>query len=61
MHVLVTLWGVPLTAHFARKGGYSGSEDYCAAVIILPALTVLENRDVPFGAIEICSAPSSAR
>ena len=28
MTVLVTLWGVRLTANFARKGGYSGVEDY---------------------------------
>jgi steroid 5-alpha reductase family enzyme len=28
MAVLVTLWGVRLTFNFARKGGYSGVEDY---------------------------------
>jgi len=28
MAVLVTLWGARLTANFARKGGYSGEEDY---------------------------------
>jgi len=28
MAVLVTLWGVRLTANFARKGGYTGMEDY---------------------------------
>ena len=28
MTVLVTLWGARLTFNFARKGGYSGTEDY---------------------------------
>jgi steroid 5-alpha reductase family enzyme len=28
MAVLVTLWGARLTFNFARKGGYSGHEDY---------------------------------
>ncbi|MFM9921154.1 DUF1295 domain-containing protein [Lacisediminihabitans sp. H27-G8] len=28
MAVLVTLWGARLTFNFARKGGYSGGEDY---------------------------------
>jgi steroid 5-alpha reductase family enzyme len=28
MAVLVTLWGARLTFNFARKGGYSGEEDY---------------------------------
>ncbi|MCU1585676.1 MAG: hypothetical protein JWM49_2232 [Microbacteriaceae bacterium] len=28
MAVLVTLWGVRLTFNFAKKGGYSGREDY---------------------------------
>lgn len=28
MAVLVTLWGARLTFNFARKGGYSGMEDY---------------------------------
>jgi steroid 5-alpha reductase family enzyme len=28
MAVLVTIWGVRLTFNFARKGGYSGVEDY---------------------------------
>ena len=28
MAVLVTLWGARLTFNFARKGGYSGTEDY---------------------------------
>jgi steroid 5-alpha reductase family enzyme len=28
MAVLVTLWGARLTANFARKGGYTGGEDY---------------------------------
>ena len=28
MAVLVTLWGVRLTFNFARKGGYTGVEDY---------------------------------
>jgi steroid 5-alpha reductase family enzyme len=26
--VLVTLWGIRLTRNFARRGGYSGAEDY---------------------------------
>jgi steroid 5-alpha reductase family enzyme len=30
---LVTLWGVRLTFNFARKGGYSGVEDYRWAVL----------------------------
>ncbi len=30
---LVTLWGVRLTFNFARKGGYSGMEDYRWAVL----------------------------
>jgi steroid 5-alpha reductase family enzyme len=33
MAVLVTLWGIRLTANFARKGGYSGVEDYRWAVL----------------------------
>ena len=33
MAVLVTLWGARLTANFARKGGYSGEEDYRWAVL----------------------------
>ena len=33
MAVLVTLWGVRLTFNFARKGGYSGMEDYRWAVL----------------------------
>lgn len=28
MSVLVTLWGARLTFNFARKGGYTGTEDY---------------------------------
>ena len=28
MAILVTLWGARLTFNFARKGGYTGSEDY---------------------------------
>jgi steroid 5-alpha reductase family enzyme len=28
MAVLVTLWGARLTFNFARKGGYTGTEDY---------------------------------
>ncbi|QEO09950.1 DUF1295 domain-containing protein [Protaetiibacter larvae] len=31
--VLVTLWGARLTFNFARKGGYSGVEDYRWAVL----------------------------
>lgn len=31
--VLTTLWGVRLTYNFARKGGYSGVEDYRWAVL----------------------------
>jgi steroid 5-alpha reductase family enzyme len=33
MAALVTLWGVRLTYNFARKGGYSGVEDYRWAVL----------------------------
>ncbi|MHC5796629.1 DUF1295 domain-containing protein [Lacisediminihabitans sp. FW035] len=33
MAVLVTLWGARLTANFARKGGYTGGEDYRWAVL----------------------------
>jgi len=33
MAALVTGWGVRLTFNFARKGGYSGVEDYRWAVI----------------------------
>ncbi|WP_432206665.1 DUF1295 domain-containing protein [Microbacterium phyllosphaerae] len=33
MAVLVTLWGVRLTYNFARKGGYTGMEDYRWAIL----------------------------
>lgn len=33
MAVLVTLWGARLTVNFARKGGYSGVEDYRWAIM----------------------------
>jgi steroid 5-alpha reductase family enzyme len=33
MAILVTLWGTRLTVNFARKGGYSGVEDYRWQVI----------------------------
>jgi len=33
MAVLVTVWGVRLTFNFARKGGYTGTEDYRWAVL----------------------------
>ena len=33
MAILVTLWGARLTFNFARKGGYSGVEDYRWAVV----------------------------
>ncbi len=33
MGVLVTLWGARLTFNFARKGGYTGVEDYRWAVL----------------------------
>ncbi|GAA2585583.1 DUF1295 domain-containing protein [Microbacterium binotii] len=33
MAVLVTLWGARLTFNFARKGGYSGMEDYRWAIL----------------------------
>jgi steroid 5-alpha reductase family enzyme len=33
MAVIVTLWGARLTFNFARKGGYSGVEDYRWAVL----------------------------
>ena len=33
MAVLVTAWGARLTFNFARKGGYSGVEDYRWAIL----------------------------
>ncbi|UYO97873.1 DUF1295 domain-containing protein [Microbacterium sp. M28] len=33
MAVLVTAWGIRLTFNFARKGGYSGTEDYRWAIL----------------------------
>jgi steroid 5-alpha reductase family enzyme len=33
MAALVTLWGARLTANFARKGGYTGTEDYRWAIL----------------------------
>src|SRR3954447_11920553 len=33
MAVLVTAWGARLTFNFARKGGYSGMEDYRWAIL----------------------------
>ena len=33
MAVLATLWGVRLTFNFARKGGYTGMEDYRWAIL----------------------------
>src|SRR3954451_6854568 len=33
MAALVTAWGVRLTVNFARKGGYTGMEDYRWAVL----------------------------
>ncbi|NYE19489.1 DUF1295 domain-containing protein [Microbacterium immunditiarum] len=33
MAVLATLWGVRLTYNFARKGGYTGMEDYRWAIL----------------------------
>lgn len=33
MAILVTLWGARLTFNFARKGGYTGMEDYRWAVL----------------------------
>jgi steroid 5-alpha reductase family enzyme len=33
MAVIVTIWGARLTFNFARKGGYSGMEDYRWAVL----------------------------
>ncbi|MEV7693326.1 DUF1295 domain-containing protein [Microbacterium sp. NPDC089189] len=33
MAVLVTLWGARLTYNFARKGGYTGMEDYRWAIL----------------------------
>jgi len=33
MAVLVTLWGARLTFNFARKGGYTGMEDYRWAIL----------------------------
>lgn len=31
--LLITIWGVRLTFNFARKGGYSGTEDYRWAIL----------------------------
>lgn len=33
MAILVTIWGARLTYNFARKGGYSGEEDYRWAIL----------------------------
>lgn len=33
MAILVTAWGVRLTLNFARKGGYTGTEDYRWAIL----------------------------
>lgn len=33
MNVLVIFWGIRLSANFARKGGYSGTEDYRWTII----------------------------
>ena len=33
MAVLITAWGIRLTANFARKGGYTGMEDYRWAIL----------------------------
>lgn len=33
MAALVTVWGIRLTANFARKGGYTGVEDYRWAIL----------------------------
>lgn len=33
MAILITLWGARLTFNFARKGGYSGMEDYRWAIV----------------------------
>jgi steroid 5-alpha reductase family enzyme len=33
MAIIATIWGVRLTYNFARKGGYSGTEDYRWAVL----------------------------
>lgn len=33
MALLVTAWGVRLTFNFARKGGYTGTEDYRWAIL----------------------------
>ena len=81
MAVLVTLWGARLTFNFARKGGYTGTEDYrwpilrarmnrwqfevfnlffivlyqntILLLITLPALTAFENRETPFGPLDV--------
>jgi steroid 5-alpha reductase family enzyme len=81
MAVLVTLWGARLTFNFARKGGYSGTEDYrwpilrarmkpwqfqifnllfivlyqnvILVLITLPAETAFENREKPFGILDL--------
>jgi len=84
MAVLVTLWGARLTFNFARKGGYTGVEDYrwpvlrerfgpakfavfnilfvviyqhaLLVLITLPALTAYENRQTPFGILDLIVA-----
>jgi steroid 5-alpha reductase family enzyme len=33
MAILITLWGLRLTFNFARKGGYSGMEDYRWSIV----------------------------
>lgn len=84
MAILVTLWGARLTFNFARKGGYTGAEDYrwpilrarmkrwqfeifnllfivlfqnlILVLIALPALTAYENRETPFGILDLAIA-----
>jgi steroid 5-alpha reductase family enzyme len=52
--VLVTIWGARLTRNFARRGGYSGTEDYRWSIlrgrIASPALWQI------FNALFICAA-----
>jgi steroid 5-alpha reductase family enzyme len=65
---LVTLWGARLTYNFARKGGYTGVEDYRwpilrerfgparFALITLPAYTAYEHRGTPVGILDFLVA-----
>jgi steroid 5-alpha reductase family enzyme len=84
MAILVTAWGARLTFNLARRGGYSGVQDYRWVIlrkrmphwafsvfnllfivlfqnallvfICLPALTALEHRGAPLGAVDLVLA-----